>query len=164
MNALLRAALIVPVLGLAACVSVPPGPSMASMPGRGKTNDQFQGDDIECRNFATAQVGGVSPQDAAANSAVGSAVLGTAIGALAGAAIGGSSHGAAVGAGVGLVAGTAAGAGYANASAYHVQRHYDTSYWQCMYAKGHKVPAPRRAAAPYPREPYYNPPPPPPYR
>ena len=161
MNAFLRAALIVPVLGLTACVSVPPGPSMASLPGTGKSDNQFQADDIDCRNFATAQVGGVSPQDAAANSAVGSAVLGTAIGALAGAAIGGSSHGAAVGAGVGLVAGTAAGAGYANASAYHVQRHYDTSYWQCMYARGHKVPGSRRAASPPPRDPYYNPPPPP---
>jgi hypothetical protein len=158
----LRIALIVPTLSLAACVYLPPGPSMASRPGTGKSPDQFQADDIECRNFATAQVGGVSPNEAAANAAVGSAVVGTAIGALAGAAIGGSSHGAAVGAGVGLLAGTAAGAGYANASGYHAQRHYDASYWQCMYARGHKVPAGPRYAQPYPRESYYNPPPPPP--
>jgi hypothetical protein len=163
MNRYFRFALIAPVLALTACVSVPPGPSQASLPGRGKSFDQFRADDIDCRNFAHAQVGGVTPEEAAAQSGVGSAVVGTAIGALAGAAIGGSSHGAAVGAGVGLVAGTAAGAGAANASAYHVQRRYDASYRQCMYAKGHKVPVARRYAAP-PREPYYAPPPPPPYR
>lgn len=167
MNTFLRTALLVPVLGLAACVAVPPGPpgpSAASLPGRGKSLDQFRADDVDCRNYASAQVGGMTPEEAAAQSGVGSAVLGTAIGALAGAAIGGSSHGAAVGAGVGLVAGTAAGAPAAHASAYNVQRRYDISYRQCMYAKGHKVPAARRSAAPPPGEPYYAPPPPPPYR
>jgi hypothetical protein len=167
MNKFLQVALIVPVLGLTACVAVPPAPnapSSASLPGRGKSPDQFRADDVECRNYANAQVGGMTPEDAAVQSGVGSAVVGTAIGALAGAAIGGSSHGAAVGAGVGLVAGTAAGAGAANASAYHVQRRYDISYRQCMYAKGHKVPVARRQASPYPREPYYAPPPPPRYR
>jgi len=160
----LRFALIIPMLGLTACVAVPPAPSpsAASLPGRGKSHEQFRADDVDCRNYASAQVGGMSPEDAAVQSGVGSAVLGTAIGALAGAAIGGNSHGAAVGAGVGLVAGTAAGAGAANASAYHVQRRYDISYRQCMYAKGHKVPVARRHAQPYPPEPYYTPPPPPP--
>jgi hypothetical protein len=156
MNTFLRAALLVPVLGLAACVAVPPGPpgpSAASLPGRGKSLDQFRADDVDCRNYASAQVGGMTPEEAAAQSGVGSAVPG--------AAIGGSSHGAAVGAGVGLVAGTAAGAPAAHASAHNVQRRYDISYRQCMYAKGHKVPAARRYAAPPPGEPYYAPPPPP---
>jgi hypothetical protein len=166
MKSFMRLALIVPVLSLTACVVVPPAPSpsAASLPGRGKSAAQFRADDVDCRHFASAQVGGMTPEEAAVQSGVGSAVLGTAIGALAGAAIGGSSHGAAVGAGVGLVAGTAAGAGAANASAYHVQRRYDASYRQCMYAKGHKIPVSRRYASPPEREPYYAPPPPPPSR
>ena len=131
-----------------ACTVMPTGPSMLVLPGTGRSMDNFRYDDNECRQFAYAQIGGTSAQQAANQSAVGSAVVGTAIGAVAGAAIGGS-QGAAVGAGVGLVGGSAVGVNSAYASGYGTQRQYDNAYIQCMYAKGHRVPVPANMA--YPR-------------
>lgn len=166
----LKPLLLVALLGLSACVAVPagpggPGPSVRVMPGAGKSFDQFRFDDGACRQFAYEQVGGVTPGQAAEQSAVGSAVVGTVLGAAVGAAVGGSS-GAAVGAGTGLLVGGAAGVGAADASAYHVQRRYDIAYGQCMYSKGHRVPGAgaRRSAPPAPPGYYYGPPPPPPSR
>lgn len=128
-------------LFLGACTVMPTGPTTLVMPGRGATMDRFRYDDYECRQYAYHQIGGVTAQDAANQSAVGSAVVGTAVGALAGAAIGGS-QGAAVGAGVGLVGGSAYGANSAYASGYATQRQYNHAYIQCMYVKGHSVPVP----------------------
>jgi hypothetical protein len=133
---------------LGACTVMPTGPSMLVLPGTGRSMDNFRYDDNECRQYAYAQIGGTSAQQAANQSAVGSAVIGTAIGAVAGAAIGGS-QGAAVGAGTGLVAGSAVGVSSASASGYGTQRQYDNAYIQCMYAKGHRVPVPANMA--YPR-------------
>lgn len=155
---------------LAACATVPSGPSMLVLPGSTKSFEAFRADDGVCRQFANEQIGGTTPSQAATTSGVGGAVVGTAVGAAAGAAIAGSS-GAAVGAGVGLLTGTAVGAGYGYDSAWVLQRRYDNAYLQCMYAKGNKVPlstayAPPRtqvsgtppAASPSPG---YPPPPPP---
>ena len=147
---------------LSACTVMPTGPSMLVLPGTGRSMDNFRYDDNECRQYAYAQIGGTSAQQAANQSAVGSAVIGTAIGAAAGAAIGGS-QGAAVGAGVGLVGGSAVGVNSAYASGYGTQRQYDNAYIQCMYVKGHRVPVPANMA--YPRavrssDPNIPPPPP----
>ncbi len=133
---------------LGACTVMPTGPSMLVLPGTGRSMDNFRYDDNECRQYAYAQIGGTSAQQAANQSAVGSAVVGTAIGAVAGAAIGGS-QGAAVGAGTGLVAGSAVGLSSSSVSGYGTQRQYDNAYIQCMYAKGHRVPVPANMA--YPR-------------
>jgi hypothetical protein len=149
------------LLTLGACVSIPSGPSRMSLPGSGKTFDQFRFDDTECRQYASSQVGGSTPDQAAVDSGVKSAAVGTAVGAVAGAAIGGS-HGAGVGAGVGLLGGSLAGSGAANASSYALQRRYDAGYTQCMYAKGHKVPVSGRFASASERPRSYTPPPPPP--
>ena len=132
---------------LGACTVMPTGPSMLVLPGTGRTMEAFRYDDNDCRQYAYAQIGGTSAQQAANQSAVGSAVVGTAIGAVAGAAIGGS-QGAAVGAGVGLVGGSAVGTSSAYASGYGTQRQYDNAYIQCMYAKGHRVPVPANMAYP----------------
>jgi hypothetical protein len=110
-----------------------------SLPGTGKTFDQFQADDFDCRQYASAQLGGSTPGQISAESGVKSAAIGTAVGAVAGAAIGGQ-RGAGVGAGTGLAVGALAGTGAADQSAYGLQRRYDFGYLQCMYAKGHKVP------------------------
>ena len=154
---------MVALLSLSACVTVPSGPSIMSLPGSTKTFDQFRADDMDCRQFATSQVGGTTAQKAASDSAVGAAAVGTAVGAAAGALIDGSS-GAGVGAGVGLLTGALIGSSTANASAYTLQQRYDIGYTQCMYAKGHKVPVSGRFASaaerPAPRR--YTPPPPPP--
>jgi hypothetical protein len=154
------------ILLLAACASVPMGPSIMALPGTGKNFEQFRYDDAQCRDFAQAQLGGTT-QDAANNAGVRNAAVGTAIGAVAGAAIGGH-QGAGVGAGTGLLVGSMAGADAGYSSAYGSQRRYDNAYVQCMYAKGNKVPVSgnftQSAPAPAHQPPggYSLPPPPPP--
>jgi hypothetical protein len=154
---------------LAGCVTVPSGPSVMVLPGDGRSFDQFRYDDMDCRSYASSQVGGASTDQVAADSVAKSAVLGTLIGAAAGGAIGGRS-GAATGAGAGLVLGSVAGAGAGQGSVYGLQRRYDHAFQQCMYAKGHRIPGAGRASYPYspplgyappPAPPNYPPPPPP---
>jgi hypothetical protein len=150
------------LLLLAGCATPPPsGPSVMVLPGSAKSFDQFRFDDHECRQFAHAQVGGTTAQQAATDSAVKSAVVGTAVGAAAGGLMGGSA-GVGVGAGVGLAGGTLAGAGAANASAYTLQQRFDHGYQQCMYAKGHQIPMAGRYTPHRQSRPAVVPPPPPP--
>ena len=137
---------------------MPSGPSVLVLPGSGKSFDQFRLDDTVCRQYAYEQVGGLTPGQAASQSAVSSAAVGTAVGAATGAAIGGG-EGAAVGAGAGLAGGSVVGAGAGQASGYDVQRRYDYAYVQCMYAKGHRVPVPAQFIAAPPHT--AGPPPPP---
>jgi len=155
-----KIALSVAVL-LAGCASTPSGPGVLVLPGSGKSFDQFRFDEHECRQYAHAQVGGGSADQAATDAGVKSAVVGTAIGTVAGAALGGRS-GVGVGAGVGLAAGSLAGAGAAEASGRTLQQRYDFGYQQCMYAKGHKIPMARHDADRYSPRPRSTPPPPPP--
>jgi hypothetical protein len=163
MNGARPSMLAVALTVLAGCVSIPSGPSQMSLPGSGKSFDQFRGDDFECRQYASSQVGGRSPDQAGVDSGVASAAVGTVVGAAAGALIDGSS-GAAAGAGVGLLTGALIGSSAGYASGYAVQHRYDMAYTQCMYAKGHRVPVSGRFASaqdrPAPR--YGTPPPPPP--
>lgn len=152
---------------MSACATFPDSPSVVSLPGTGKSFEQFRYDDGYCRQYGTEQIGGSSASKAANDSLAASAVAGTAIGAAIGAAVGGGG-GAAIGAGTGLFVGSAEGAAAADASAYGTQRRYDNAYLECMYAKGHRVPVSgrlasqlrSRAAAP---PVYYAPPPPPGY-
>ena len=110
--------LVILLLVVSGCATIPTGPSVMVMPPPGKPFEQFQADDAICRQFAYEQVGGLTGQEAAQRSAVSSAVIGTALGAAAGAAIGSVSGsagaGAAIGAGSGLLLGSAAGTGYAS--------------------------------------------------
>jgi hypothetical protein len=131
---------------LAGCATLPSGPSTLSLPGTGKSFDQFRFDDSQCRAYAYQSVGGQTPNDAAVQSGVAGAVIGTAIGAAAGAAITGTSQGAAWGAGSGLLVGSAVGASNAYASSYQLQQRYDYAYQQCMYARGNRVPVDGRFA------------------
>ena len=133
------------MLALAGCaVGVPPGPSVAVMPGQGKDLAAFQQDDATCRQYALQANGYASPTDVANQSVANSAVLGTVLGAAAGAAIGAAAGnpaaGAAIGAGSGLVLGTASGAGAGQYAAGSVQYAYDVSYMQCMATRGNSVP------------------------
>jgi outer membrane lipoprotein SlyB len=127
----------------AGCVTLPSGPSVTVLPGTGKAFQQFQVDDVECRQFA-AQQSGVSTNQVGADNTVAGATIGTLIGAAAGAAIGAAAGnpgaGAAIGAGTGLFGGTAVGASNAQIAQVSVQRRYDNAYTQCMYAKGNQVP------------------------
>ena len=134
---------------LGACVHLPTGPSVMTLPGSGKSFDQFRADDYECRAYAYQQVGGVSSRQASQASGIESAAIGTGLGAAAGAAIGGG-PGAAIGAGTGLLAGSVVGSGTASSSGYVNQQRYDISYIQCMYAKGHRVPVSGRISSDQP--------------
>jgi len=139
-------------LFVGACASVPHGPSVMVLPGTGKDFNQFQIDDASCRQFASQQVGTTVNEAGASSTVTGAAVgtlLGAAVGAAIGAAAGSPATGAAVGAGTGLFGGTLVGAGNAQASQGSVQRRYDASYMQCMYAKGNQVPVARGSVPAY---------------
>jgi outer membrane lipoprotein SlyB len=147
-------------LFLTACATVPSGPSVMVLPGDGKGFEQFQAEDAVCRQWALQQTG-TTPNRAGAASTVTGAAVGTVVGAGLGAAIGAAAGspatGAAVGAGAGLLGGTAVGSGNAYGAGLSVQRRYDITYMQCMYAKGNQIPVPRGS-----RPAYTSPPPPPP--
>jgi hypothetical protein len=169
--------LLLLVVFLTGCATIPTGPSVMVLPGKDKSFDQFRIDDALCRQFAYEQVGGKTAQQSAQNAAVSSAVIGTALGAAAGAVIGSASgeagSGAAIGAGSGLILGSAVGTGYATESYYEAQQQYDYAYLQCMYAKGNRIPVyggyisqpssaqPRREFPPPPPSSYPPPPAPP---
>jgi hypothetical protein len=156
---------VVVVTLLSGCATIPHGPSVMVLPGSSKSFEQFQVDDAVCRQWASQQVG-TTAQKASTESTVGGAVIGTVVGAAAGAALGAAAGnpgvGAAAGAGVGLLGGTAIGASRADAHGGSVQRRYDMSYTQCMYAKGNQVPAARGSRVQQPAASPAPPPPPPP--
>src|SRR5881296_3146797 len=164
-----RSASIVSVaagLLMTACATVPTGPSVMVLPANGKSFEQFQADDAVCRQWSLQQTGMTTKQ-----ASVGNTVSGAAIGTAAGS----PATGAAVGAGAGLLGGTAIGASAGSSSQDTVQRRYDMTYMQCMYAKGNQIPvsrgslpttytsppAPPAASAPPPPAPPANVPPPP---
>jgi hypothetical protein len=138
-RSILRLALVAAPLLLAACVTLPAGPSTMALPGTKKSWDQFQADDTSCRGYAASLAG--TPGDVAAQAGVGSAVAGTVIGAAIGGLLGGG-EGAAVGAGMGLFTGSVVGAGNAQVVGSATQQRYDSAYFQCMYGLGNRVPAP----------------------
>jgi hypothetical protein len=152
------------MLCLSACATLPSGPTVMVLPGAGKPFDQFQVDEMLCRQYAQQQVG-VDPGEVSVQNTVHGATIGTLLGAGAGAAIGaatGSAEvGAAIGAGTGILIGTAAGAESGAAAAGTLQWRYDLSYVQCMYAKGNQVPgaAPPPSSAVPPPPPHAPPPP-----
>ena len=132
------------LLALSACtVAPPPGPSILAQPGKNKTVQQFQADDARCRQYAAQANGGVTPGQAANNSAFGSAAVGTlvgaGVGALLGAAVGNPGLGAAAGAGGGLLVGSSSGAENAARSGASFQANYDNAYAQCTMASGNQI-------------------------
>jgi len=129
------------IMLLAGCTVIPPNqPSVMVLPGTGKSFEQFRADNDVCRQFASEQLNGGTPDNAGIESGARSAALGTLLGAAAGAAINGG-RGAAVGAGGGLALGGLAGAGAADSTSAQLQRRYDIGFQQCMYAKGHRIPS-----------------------
>ncbi len=160
--------LILSLVALIGCATVPTGPSVMVLPAQGKPFEVFQADDYGCRQWASQQIG-ISPSDAANQNLVAGGFLGTLLGAGLGAAIGAAygnpGAGAAIGAASGLVSGTALASGPAYATGYEAQRRYDYAYQQCMYAKGNQIPGVvrsyRRSAPPPPPPGGYPPPRPP---
>lgn len=130
-------------VGLAGCVSVPQGPTVAVMPGSGKNLDQFRGDAGLCQQYAQSAIAGQTQaaQDQAATNAAGGAALGAVVGAMLGSVTGQAGAGAAWGAGTGLMFGGATAGNAGAVSSYTLQRQYDVAYMQCMYTRGNQVPA-----------------------
>ena len=155
------------VLVLGGCAVQPPtGPTVMALPAPGKSLQNFQRDDYDCRNYAGQATAYASQGQAGANPAATGAVLGTlggaALGAAIGAVAGNAGAGAAIGAGTGLVGGTAVGANQGAASQYSLQQQYNIAYTQCMYSRGNSVRSPPPgftygagpAYGPYPAYPY----------
>ena len=159
-----RLAPLAALLLVTACTTMPSGPSILVLPGSAKNFDQFRLDDSDCRQYASYQIGGTTPNQAGIDSGVRSAAVGTLVGAAIGAAVGGRDS-TAIGAGTGLLVGSSAGAGSAQMSSYQLQRRYDNSYLQCMYSKGNRVPSSGRnmteSSQSYPPPPAGYPAPPP---
>jgi len=134
--------LLLLLLVLGGCATIPEGPRVLVLPGPGKSFEEFQAEDALCRQWATQQTG-LTPQAASTQDTITGAALGTLIGAGLGAAIGAAAGdpgmGAAIGAGSGLLGGTLLGADAGQAAGEDVQNRYDIAYQQCMYAKGNQV-------------------------
>lgn len=159
------AGIVLVVLMLSGCATMPPGPSVLVMPGNGKPFEAFQADDSVCRQWAENQTGWNANQTVNKNlvgGAIAGGALGAASGALIGAASGAAGPGAAIGAGAGLLGGAFLGATQAPGAGYEVQRRYDNAYQQCMYAKGNQIPMQVQASYRRPARYAYLPPPPPP--
>lgn len=161
MSSSVRLIALMGAVAMAGCASLPDGPSVMVLPGHGKSFEQFQVDDLACRDFALYRIGGVNAQramdESTAKTAVTTALLGAAVGAAAD-----GSRGAGIGAASGALIGTAAGSSVGTGAAWDAQRRYDNAYQQCMYAKGHQIPVSEAWGRSYSRRYQAIPPPPPP--
>jgi len=157
-----RTVVLLLMLVMSGCATLPTGPSVMVLPGAGKPFDKFQAEDANCRQWASQRIG-TSPQEVANQNTASGAVVGTFIGAGLGAAIGAAygnpAAGAAIGAGSGLLLGTAQGANAGQAAGWDAQQRYDFAYMQCMHANGNQIPQADRG----PRRYYRAVAPPPPY-
>jgi hypothetical protein len=153
------------LVALGSCATIPTGPSVMVWPSPGKPLEVFQSEDAVCRQWASQQAG-AQPSDTgyqflASGAAVGS-MLGAGLGGAIGAASGQFGSGLAIGAASGAIFGTAAATGPASGAQWEVQRRYDNAYLQCMYTKGNQVPGvggTYRRAVPPPPPPGFTPPP-----
>ena len=128
---------------LAGCVAVPLGPTVAVVPGPGKSPQQYSADAGNCQQSAQAAISGPAQnaQGNAATTTAGGAILGAAVGALFGAATGNAGAGAAWGAGTGAMIGGASAGGAGAASSYSLQNQYNAIYVQCMGQLGNAQPS-----------------------
>lgn len=129
------------VLNLAACATLPAGPSLPALPGSRMSAQQFADDDSRCRALVGERLAGGTPTRAANQAVAGSAATGAVLGAATGAVLDGRS-GAAAGAAAGVLIGAVAGSTAAQGAWAGTQQQFDGAYYACMYAAGHKVPVP----------------------
>ncbi len=143
------------LLPIGAWADRPEGPRVVVNPEPGKPPDLFAAEEDFCRSEAELGV----ESDSGSSSVLRSAVVGTVLGAAAGAVFSGRRHdNTGAGALVGLLMGAANGASRQSADDEHAQRRYDTTYEQCMLAKGNGAPrgvyrqaAPRYVPPPGPK-------------
>ena len=154
---------LIPFLALilvGGCATLPSGPSVMVLPGKGKSFEAFQQDKCICEQWALEQTGldsHESQHDTIASGAAIGTLIGAGTGAILGAPSGNAGNGALIGAGGGLLAGTALATNQTQAVSFELQRRYDIAYQECMFAKGNQIPGVRKA----PQKTYRLPPPPP---
>ena len=132
-------AAVLALIGLSACATAPMSPSLVTLPGTGRSFDQFRADDYNCRLYGEVQIGLRTAQSAAAAAMT----VGTASG-----APGGMSSSAFVGGGqvaagavqAGPPPGVIPSSNLPAGTSYAAQQRYDNAYVQCMYASGNRVP------------------------
>ena len=127
------------------CAGLPQGPTVTVLKGKDTSFEQYQSDDVFCRQYALEKSG--SPSSPVETSAVSAAaitgLLGAAGGAVIGAVTGSPGAGAAIGASTGALAGTAVGVHRGDRTAMTAQQRYDSQYSICMDAKSHRTPLSR---------------------
>ena len=132
---------VLAIIGLAGCATESLiAPQIAVMPAPGKPFEVFQQEEQLCRNYAQSWLN-QTPAERGGEDLASGALVGAGIGALAGTMIGGGSHtSVGTGAGIGLIGGALAGLARGGSDNASAQQSFDTSYVQCMYAKGNQVP------------------------
>ncbi len=95
---------------LTACINLPSAPTVMTLPGTGKSFNQFLADDQSCQQFAYTQIGGTPSKTSKINTINNTPSVN-------------SNY-----------------YSPNNSSYVGQQYRYDMSYIQCMYAKGHRVP------------------------
>ena len=96
--------LLLAVVALSACATIPTGPSVMVLPGPGKPFEVFQSDDAVCRQWASQQAG-AQPGESAGKTLASGAAVGTILGAGLGAAIGAATGYFGAGLGIGAASG-----------------------------------------------------------
>gem|GEM_PF-4599740 len=131
------------LLILSACASRPYAPRLGVMPGSQQSLQNFQQDDLRCRQQAKAAMGDKTPEHIQQETIGRDAAIGTFAGALLGAVLGRGNHSIAAGAATGLIYGGLIGAGDGYAKAENAREDFDIRYIQCMYNAGHRIPVNR---------------------
>ncbi len=132
---------------LAGCAVRPPtGPTVMALPAAGKSLENFQRDDYDCRNYAGQQtayeLAGQTGRSPVGTGAALGTLAGAGLGAALGAVAGNAGAGAAIGGATGLLGGASVGSTNAAGSEFSMQQRYNIAYTQCMYARGNSVRSP----------------------
>jgi len=132
--------LLIFLLLLNACTTIPQGPGITALPGSNETLMSFQKDDLRCRQHAKRQSGDQSPNQVKDKTIGDHAAIGTILGAVLGAAFGSGHNDVAFGAASGMLLGVMTGSDEGYAAGHNLQHRYDNAYTLCMYTAGHRVP------------------------
>jgi hypothetical protein len=132
--------LLIFLLLLNGCTTIPQGPGITALPGSNETLISFQEDDLRCRQQAKRQSGDQSPNQIKDKTIGDHAAVGTIVGALLGAAFGSGHNDVAFGAASGMILGVMSGSDEGYAAGHSLQHRYDNVYTLCMYTAGHRVP------------------------
>jgi hypothetical protein len=137
---------------LGGCDTMPTGPTVTVFQADGKSLDEFQADDADCRRFAEAQLGGATSVIPIDEAAAINATRGTAVCSTPGVAVDRRSVETYSAQRTGSVIDGIEAAQFAGQGS---QRRYNCAYVQCMYMlKGEKIPRLSGERWPPPRGPW----------